>query len=101
MNQKTREPWPFFPEECRSHHPWRPGTVVICWDPCDCPAARNARGGHITVQCRKCLERRMRPLHQYTLELPSGYRCSRPREWCMGKLSSLTVFVLSGRVGVK
>ena len=74
MSQNRREPWPFFPEECRSHHPWRPGTVTIFWDPCDCPAAQRARGGHIIVMCRACYERWMRPLHQYTLRYDNNYR---------------------------
>jgi hypothetical protein len=41
-------PWP---AECRPHHPWRPETATVTWEPCDCPAARAARGGHITVRC--------------------------------------------------
>lgn len=40
-----------WPAECRSHHPWQPGTVTITWEPCDCPAARESRGGHIKVRC--------------------------------------------------
>jgi hypothetical protein len=76
VSQSRREPWPFFPESCRSNHPWLPDTVKIYWDPCDCPAARNARGGHIVVMCRVpgCYERWMRPLHRYTLEQEPNYR---------------------------
>lgn len=44
-----RPAWPGVPEECRSHHAWKPDTVVIDWRPCDCPAARAAHGGHIEV----------------------------------------------------
>ncbi len=46
--QVTGVPWP---AECRLHHLWRPGAVTITWEPCDCPAARAARGGHLEVRC--------------------------------------------------
>jgi hypothetical protein len=39
------------PLACRLHHPWRPGTVAVSWEPCDCAAAQAARGGHIRVAC--------------------------------------------------
>ena len=74
VSQTSREPWPFFPEQCRSHHPWIPGNVRIYWDACDCPAAQKARGGHIVVMCNICLESWMRPLHQYTLSYGTNYR---------------------------
>jgi hypothetical protein len=40
-----------WPAECRLHHPWKPGTVTITWEPCDCPAAQAARDGHVKVRC--------------------------------------------------
>jgi len=40
---------PLIPEQCRSRHPWAPGLVTINWEPCDCPPALKARGGHIVV----------------------------------------------------
>jgi hypothetical protein len=39
------------PVACRLHHPWQPGTVTLSWEPCECAAARAARGGHIRVSC--------------------------------------------------
>jgi hypothetical protein len=56
-------PWPL---EFRSHHPWRPDTVTVTWEPCDCPSAKAARGGHVTVRCqnRKCPETWLMPLHK-------------------------------------
>jgi hypothetical protein len=76
VSRERREPWPFFPEKCRSNHPWRPGTVTIYWEPCDCPAAQSARGGHIVVQCQVagCYERWMRPLHRWTFVQEPNYR---------------------------
>lgn len=58
--------WPGFPHECRSHHPWQPGSVTITWEPCDCPASRGARGGHIKVACNEpgCTEVWWAPRHQ-------------------------------------
>jgi len=44
----TAVPWP---AECRLHHPWGPGVVTITWEPCDCPAARAARGAYLKVRC--------------------------------------------------
>jgi hypothetical protein len=56
-------PWP---AECRLHHPWRAGTVTVTWEPCDCPPARAARGGHLTVRCDipRCGETWLMPLHR-------------------------------------
>lgn len=50
--------------ECRSHHPWRPDTVIVSWEPCGCPPAMRARGGHLVVQClgTGCPERWTLPL---------------------------------------
>lgn len=55
-----------WPAECRAHHPWRPGTVTITWEPCDCPAAREARGGHVKVKCNapRCEETWWALLHR-------------------------------------
>jgi hypothetical protein len=72
-------PWPL---ECRLHHPWRPDTVTVAWEPCDCPPARAARNGHLTVRCNypRCQEEWMMPLHRPELTLgkhkdnPSRYR---------------------------
>ena len=52
--------------ECQLHHPWRPGTVTITWEPCDCPPAQAARGGHIKVSCNapRCGETWWSPLHR-------------------------------------
>ncbi|MGO9294892.1 MAG: hypothetical protein ACLP52_13625 [Streptosporangiaceae bacterium] len=59
----TGVPWP---AECRLHHPWQPGTVTLTWDPCDCPAAWAARGGHVKVRCNaeRCEETWWFPLHK-------------------------------------
>jgi hypothetical protein len=40
--------------------------VTIDWEPCDCPPARKARGGHITVRCGQpgCEETWLSPLHK-------------------------------------
>jgi hypothetical protein len=48
----------------------------VDWNPCDCPAARNARGGHLLVRCRVtgCYDTWMRPLHQYTFDQQPNYR---------------------------
>jgi hypothetical protein len=66
MEQRSRPQSPDFPEECRSHHPWRPGTVNLSWEPCDCPAAKAARGGHIKVYCGTpgCQEIWWKPRHE-------------------------------------
>lgn len=64
---QEREPvWLGFPMECRNHHPWGPRTVTVSWEPCDCPAARRARGGHIKVVCNApgCPEIWLRPKHE-------------------------------------
>jgi len=57
---------PLIPEQCRSRHPWAPGLVTIDWEPCDCPPALKARGGHIVVRCGKpgCPETWLAPLHK-------------------------------------
>ncbi len=54
----------FWPAECRLHHPWKPGTVTITWEPCDCPPARAARDGHVKVKCNapRCEETWWSPL---------------------------------------
>jgi hypothetical protein len=54
------------PVACRLHHPWRPGTVTVSWEPCECAAAQAARGGHIRVACRApgCSEVWWSPRHQ-------------------------------------
>jgi hypothetical protein len=66
MVQERHSQWPGFPEECRSHHPWQPGTVRVTWEPCDCPAAGAARGGHIKVACGMpgCQEIWWKPRHE-------------------------------------
>ena len=68
MAQAQSGRWLPFPEACRSHHPWRPGTVTISWEPCDCEAARAARGGHLKVACNApgCHELWWAPLHRPT-----------------------------------
>ncbi|HEV2243335.1 MAG TPA: hypothetical protein VGR98_19985 [Streptosporangiaceae bacterium] len=55
-----------WPAECRLHHPWKPGTVTVTWEPCECPAARAARGGHVKVRCkaRGCVETWWSPVHR-------------------------------------
>jgi len=55
-----------FPEQCRMRHPWRPGTVTLTWEPCECEAAQSARGGHIKVSCAApgCAEVWWSPLHR-------------------------------------
>jgi hypothetical protein len=57
---------PPIPEQCRARHPWGPGLVTIDWEPCDCPPARKARGGHLTVRCGQagCEETWLAPLHK-------------------------------------
>jgi hypothetical protein len=57
---------PGFPVACRARHPWLPGTVAITWEPCDCPAARQARGGHLKVACGEpgCTEVWWSPRHR-------------------------------------
>jgi hypothetical protein len=47
-------------------HPWGPGLVSIEWVECDCPAAEQARGGHITFRCGHvgCLETWQAPRHR-------------------------------------
>jgi hypothetical protein len=70
---------PVLPEQCRLHHPWGPGLVDLSWEPCDCPPALAARGGHITVRCRaefghgRCPEEWMAPLHKPVLNEPLGH----------------------------
>jgi hypothetical protein len=66
MVQERQAAWPGFPEQCRSRHPWRPGTVTVSWEPCDCPAAQAARGGHIEVACDApgCQELWQKPRHE-------------------------------------
>ena len=70
------------PEQCRLGHPWGPGLVSMSWEPCDCPAAEPARGGHITVRClaefgligdRRCPEEWLAPRHQHVNRDPIGY----------------------------
>jgi hypothetical protein len=58
--------WSFIPLQCRLHHPWRPGTVTITWDPCECEPAQAARGGHVKVTCGspRCSEVWSAPLHR-------------------------------------
>jgi hypothetical protein len=58
--------WSFIPLQCRLHHPWRPGTVTITWDPCECEPAQAARGGHVKVTCGspRCTEVWCAPLHR-------------------------------------
>jgi hypothetical protein len=51
MEQRKQSALEALPLECRAHHPWRPGTVTITWEPCGCPPARAARGGHLKVAC--------------------------------------------------
>jgi len=66
VDQGSSYLWPNFPEECRGHHPWLPGTVTISWEPCDCSASRQARRGHIKVACNAagCSEVWWAPRHQ-------------------------------------
>ena len=41
-------------------------TVTVTWEPCDCPAAQAARGGHVKVRCNTpgCVETWWSPLHR-------------------------------------
>src|SRR6266536_128189 len=66
MEQPGRSTFPGFPEQCRLGHPWKPGTVVIDWRPCECRTASAARGGHLEVGCGTpgCSERWQRPRHE-------------------------------------
>ena len=66
QHHQQQPEWPGFPGQCRAHHPWRPGTVRISWEPCDCPPAREFRGGHITIECGApgCREVWQRPRHE-------------------------------------
>jgi len=58
--------WSCIPLQCRLGHPWRPGTVTISWDPCECGPAQAARGGHVRVTCGapRCSEVWCAPLHK-------------------------------------
>jgi hypothetical protein len=66
MAQASHSTFPGFPEQCRLGHPWKPGTVVIDWRPCECRPASAARGGHLEVICGApgCSERWQRPQHE-------------------------------------
>jgi len=46
MKQEGHPIFPGFPEERRSHHRWRPGTVLVSWD-LRLSAARAAILGHV------------------------------------------------------
>jgi hypothetical protein len=55
--------------------------VRITWEPCDCPPAQAARGGHITIRCLaafgidhgQCLEEWKAPSHQHVNKEPLGH----------------------------
>ena len=64
MRQANHLPWPGFPDQCRSSHPWGPGTVSVSWQPCGCPAAKAARGGYAVRGSPNCAEVWQRPMHQ-------------------------------------
>ena len=57
------------------HHRWGPGLVTIDWEPCTCPLAQAARGGHITVRCLYpgCEEKWLAPLHRRSNPDPIGH----------------------------
>jgi len=61
---------PVIPEGCRLRHEWGPGLVEIAWEPCDCPPALAARGGHMAVRCLarfgegRCPGEWLAPLHR-------------------------------------
>ena len=44
MSQSKSAIWSSIPAECRLRHHWRPGTVTISWEACECAAAQQARG---------------------------------------------------------
>src|SRR5215469_10402712 len=46
VSQSKQAIWSAIPAQCRLRHPWRPGTVTLSWEPCECTAAQAARGGH-------------------------------------------------------
>ncbi len=60
MSQERQAMAASIPAACRLHHPWRPGTVMLSWESCDCAAAQAARGGHgsgwraVLPAARKC-----------------------------------------------
>jgi hypothetical protein len=79
VEQDKQSDWLAFPLECRAHHPWRPGTVTISWEPCGCPPAQAARGGHLKVACGEpgCTEVWWRPRHRL-LDMPKILGHHRP-----------------------
>lgn len=66
VSQSKSTIWSSIPAECRLRHPWRPGTVMISWEPCECEPAQHARGGHIKVACAaaSCTEVWLSPRHR-------------------------------------
>lgn len=45
--------WWSYPAQCSNHHDWKPGSVMVTWEPCgDCPAAAANQLGHLRVSCR-------------------------------------------------
>jgi hypothetical protein len=66
VSQSKSAIWSSIPAECRLHHPWRPGTVTVSWEACECEPAQGARGGHIKVACGAagCTEVWLSPRHR-------------------------------------
>jgi hypothetical protein len=66
MEQEERLAISGLPLACRARHPWLPGTVTITWEPCSCPPAQTARGGHLKVACDEpgCTELWWSPRHR-------------------------------------
>jgi hypothetical protein len=66
VSQSKSTIWSSIPAECRLRHPWRPGTITISWEACECEAAQRARGGHIKVACATagCTEVWLSPRHR-------------------------------------
>jgi hypothetical protein len=47
--------WWTYPTQCQEGHAWRPGRVIVSWQPCQCQPAREAQSrgpGHRVVECR-------------------------------------------------
>jgi hypothetical protein len=41
------------PDRCHHGHPWTGGgTMILSWQPCDCPAATGNYRGHHRISCQ-------------------------------------------------